>query len=279
MKALIAQDNVYFTDRENKIGFAILYEEKYKHKTTGEVLYYAKDLSSYNYIGELGINELDSLCENARLNTGANTLDWNSCYGRILLSVHECDYAKIQNVIRFILNAGHRIYLNDGSQLTLNPNITYSWEMREQLLLQNYLKFKSMFGWDVLKCTISTEWKNAERVKLLELKQFMISEFPDDNNNDNSISWRNLLNKEIQNTINTENTKNTEVDDEGLCIICCTNEAETYLESCGHIVVCEECSDNLAKSNNPEIRDKCIYCKQNINQITYIKSMKIVKLK
>ena len=301
MKCVVTQDNVYFVDSKNEIGFCVLYAEIYKHKQTGEIAYYTENYNDYEYVTELSVSELNELCESVKHDTNTATLDWNYVCGRVLLIVNECDLFKIQFIIQSLLDKGHRIYLNDSSQLTLKPGMKYSWETREIALLQNYYRFRNEQYWEVLKNTISTEWKNAERVRLDELKLFMLTEFPDENNNDQSLFWRDILinvaNTDLntlENTGNTENTNfsqldspnennlqnNNNVDEEdGLCIICCENEAETLLDTCGHIVVCERCSRDLANSNNPELQNKCIYCKQNIQQITYIKSMKIVSFK
>lgn len=67
-------------------------------------------------------------------------------------------------------------------------------------------------------------------------------------------------------------------DDEGLCIICFERERETFIEPCGHIVACEECSHKLSKESNINIREKCILCRQSIRSVSYIKSNKIVNV-
>ena len=67
-------------------------------------------------------------------------------------------------------------------------------------------------------------------------------------------------------------------DDQALCVICLENERETYLEPCGHIVVCESCSENLAKDPNPNNRENCVYCRRPIDNIAYIKTCKTVSV-
>jgi hypothetical protein len=293
MKAIVAPDNVYFVEATtNHIGFASLYTEKYKNMQTNEIHFHSTSPSD-KYMGELTSIELTELCNNIGRNVNADTLDWTSAMGRTLLTVEECDVMKIQKIIQSLLDQGYRIYVNDGSQLTLSHISNYCWETRERCILANYKKYKLTNHWNVIKNTISSEWKNADRVKLLELKEFMIMEFPEENDNCNSY-WRTLfqeqssstpildesVKQEDQNTKRERDKKQQDQanDDEGLCIICLENEAETYLESCEHIVVCEKCANQLAQHPNPEIRLKCIYCKQKISKIHHLKSMKIVDI-
>ena len=302
MNAILAHDNVYFLNcASENIGFACLYDEKYQDRHSGKIVYIYNCVESWEYVGSLTSTELSDICATVAQDTGAFSLDWNSSMGKTLLTVKKPDVYKIESIIQTFLNNGFRLYMNDGSQLTLSPENmpNYSWRAREQLLLKNYTHYRSLSYWSALKDTISFEWKMGERVRLPELKAFMLAEFPEANTKENekdSTAWKNILQEndkgKHKNNIDGETLNESEgnverhdeapeheIEEDGKCIICFENEAETLLEKCGHIVVCEKCSDELNRSKNSEMRDKCIYCKQDIDQITYIKSLKVLRKK
>ena len=72
-----------------------------------------------------------------------------------------------------------------------------------------------------------------------------------------------------------DKNKKTKLDiesDDGMCLICHEKQRATLCEPCGHIVVCEDCSQKLAEDETH--KKKCILCRQNITRISYVESGK-----
>jgi hypothetical protein len=211
--------------------------------------------------------------------------------GRTGLSVDQTEVNFISSIIQSLLDRGHRLYLNDRSQLTLNPPFVYNQETRETELLRQFIEWKTMAGvnWNAfIKNTINREWRLAGRVRNRELKQLLIAEYPEENAEDNM--WNDFNWNQIpESSESSDSSESSEVldndadngnaiegEEDGMCIVCYEAEAETYLQPCEHIIVCESCSDKLATEQNIDIRDKCIYCRQDIESIIYLKSGKVI---
>ena len=287
---IISNDNVYFHDSTDSIGFAALYDGIFA-KADGTLIhlpFYTNndgDEQHAKYIRSLSSSEMETLLEKIRRLTNLKTLNFCYAMGRTLLTINISEIYQVHRAIQTILEEGFRIYLNDHSQLTINledVNGQYNQTNRELALQKKYKKLVQQGDkyWDSIKRTISYQWRCAGRVILPELKEWMISQFPEENNENNM--WTDLK-WETSDPVESDkltNDSNESSDDElcGLCIVCFENERETYLEPCGHIVVCEACSDKLATSDNDNLRRLCVYCQQNIETISYIKRSKIVHL-
>ena len=53
---------------------------------------------------------------------------------------------------------------------------------------------------------------------------------------------------------------------EQYCMVCLTNTPNTMVMPCGHVVVCEECSEKLVKSTDAKI---CVKCRREIIEVIY----------
>lgn len=248
----------------------------------------------------------DELCKDLSATTNCNSVNWGFSMGRSYIKIHKNDLKFAQVIIQTILDKGFRVFLNDCSELTIRKSDleggVYNQTTREKLLLQKNIESKTRYAkyWDVNKSLKSYEWKLAGRVKLPELKHFLLEHFPDENREDNfykNINWdecvcvsANLTMEERDNTVNTLNinevkqhdddntSPNDNDDDDNVCIMCYDAERETYLEPCGHIVICEACSDKLRnEENNSNLKNNCIYCRQHIDSISYLKTSKMLR--
>jgi len=227
-----------------------------------------------------------SIC--AELKKIAPTAYSADTYQGPLICVKEQDANKIPALIQSILDQGHKVWMNDGSQLTLLPGQKYTTENVEHLLLQMYTKYKEMMpvhdrlSWtDFAGKVIKRHYILASSFESPILKEFLLTEFPEENRKDEEHK-RNQKKPKIEN--NSEQPKIEKPDsvverkpdseESGMCVICEDQEAATYLIPCDHIFCCEKCSLELEK--NLTYRDKCIVCQKQITQINYLKSGKVI---
>ena len=286
---IVPDDNVYFFDSTDSVGFVVLYDTVFK-KDDGEIIHtrvYRDNDGIIKPAEPIGLShqDIEQLCEHIRHEYNIVSLDFCYSCGRVLIMLAKQEIQFAPKVIQAILEKGYRLFMNDQSQLTISLEDVegnYNQTTREKALLKTFKKWmeQSQEHWNILKNTISCEWRYAGRVKLPELKCLLIQEFPEENCDKNGF-WSNFdwsSHSSTQTRVEqTENDDETDIDD-GMCIVCYERERETFLEPCNHIVVCEQCSDEFAQNPNSNIRKKCILCRQSINNISYIKSNKIVNV-
>lgn len=189
---IVPNDNVYFYDAAiGTIAIIALYDSVFV-KPSGETIHRSvyTDENGERQIARrvrsMTFKELDSLCEEVRQSTGVESFDWNSSSGQTVLKVSKDDIQQASVVIQAILEKGFRIYMNDKSQLTISLEDVgghYNQDSRERALLEMYRRLvrNSQGHWDALKCTIDYQWTRTERVKLPELKAWVIEMFPENN--------------------------------------------------------------------------------------------------
>lgn len=317
---IVPNDNLYFHDSTNTTIVCVVYDNIYK-KGNGEECYTRTYTDEYGqtqfaeYHRDLTSSEMDELVQRLRDQTNVDSVDWGSAMGRTYISVANNDILNAPKIIQALLEKGFRLYMNDGSQLTISLSDVYNQynqENREKALFNMYKRLKNESNingksyWDSVKSTISYQWKCAGRVKLHELQAWLINEFPRENHEDdewNNFDWnsQNVVQSQpepsqvpassslqppppppsVEDHIvepQAQSRHEQDEEDDGLCIICYNNERETYLEPCGHIVVCEACSDNLAHDANLVNRTQCVYCRQSIQDILYLKSSKTIHI-
>jgi len=243
---LLCEDNLYFPEESGNILFAILYD----YRTVPELNLFVKNIK-------------DNV-------PGTSTLDWMFSCGRDVLRIKSIEAHQIQHVIQYCLDHGHRLYMNDSSQVTLNPPLKYTWESREQALLKNYKENITILGEESLSRLTSWEWKITSRVRLPELKEFIREHFKEENDD----YFKDILNpkEEFPPSFPLKKPKVEEEEEEELCVICQVNPPNTFVLPCEHIVVCSECSDKLSQeSTNINIREHCVMCRTRIEKIHVLK--------
>ena len=281
---IVFNDNLYYP--KDSIGFAGLYNEIFVTQNNKEIHYRFYIDGDGNeqrakHIRSLTIMEMEQLLNGIRQQLNIDTLDFCYTGGKTLLTINISEVRDISRVIQTMLKKGFRLYMNDHSQLTINiqdVNGQYNQKNRELALLEMYKRYKNQSNnhWCFVKKMISYEWRCAGRVKLPELKEWLILHFPDENREQNIWSTIEWDLPDVDDAHDANDANNNQEEDDGLCIVCFENERETYLEPCGHIISCEKCSDDLAQSDNENIRKLCIYCQQRIDTISYIKSGKTI---
>ncbi len=96
-----------FDKEKQEVDFAILYGEVYNEK--GE------------YVRSLSTKETNQLCTEVKETLKLNFLDWGFVIGRRLLSIHITDLPKVYQIIQEFLRHGQRIYMQDHTQVTFDP--------------------------------------------------------------------------------------------------------------------------------------------------------------
>jgi len=171
-------DNYYFLDSNGNITFAMLYDE---------IPYFWRDFYKklHNGIGKGGIKDVDSLISEVKINFDCKSLDYFYRAGRLYLYVNHKESNKIIKIIQYFINLGHRLFLNDGSELTINIDNCpkYNWKTREVLLLKKYTKtVESDFVWKMWKYILSYDLRLVKRYKNENLQKFCLKHFPKENN-------------------------------------------------------------------------------------------------
>ncbi len=234
MKAVLTNDNLW-QSQNGYILFVVLYKDE--------------------NINQL-VNELKD-------KTNCNTLTWGDFIGRSYLKIKEEEKDKIQSIIQALLDMNHKLYLNDDSAVTIKPPMQYTWESREKVILDS---LKGLEKYDMLSSITTIEYRLIERYKSEELRQFCSSHFALENEEykHQNIIYKKLIHGEV-----LESPKKVLMVEEidNLCVICTEKEANTKVYPCNHIVVCIDCSKDLAKSNNENIMGKCVYCRTDIEKI------------
>ncbi len=252
---------------------------------------------------------LDSFINSLKEKTGSSTLDWFSACGRDGIQVSNDEKNLVPIIIQEILDRGYHLYINDGSQVTLFPGQKYSKEEVQWQILYRYIDFEKKMSYNgeiiralesylelmdkqvldpqywliedgliwLKKATKTLEDQNQESL----VKEF-VEKYPA------KIQWMNLTrdinfyeghlgNKrkyqdispdeqiEILDKINLLKKQLTH-EEQNMCSICFENPIETMVLPCMHGMACRACSDKLKGTEN---EDKCIYCRQKIEEILY----------
>lgn len=70
--------------------------------------------------------------------TNNHTLDWGYIGGRCFLSVDKKEENNVPIIIQTLLDKGNRIFINDGTEVTFEPGMTYNQINKEKLLLKSF---------------------------------------------------------------------------------------------------------------------------------------------
>ena len=113
----------------------------------------------------------------------ASTVSWSDTYAGPVIWVKEQDAAKIPQLIQCVLDWGNKVWMNDGSQLTLKSGFLYTTENVEIALLAMYQNMKSIsvIGWSCAASTLSREFILADSFSYEPLQEFLLQEFPQQN--------------------------------------------------------------------------------------------------
>ena len=234
----------------------------------------------------------------------ASTISWSSTYAGDVLWVKESDVQQIPALIECLLDKGHTVWFNDGSQLTMKPYKHYTVENYEKCLLEQY-----QYGKEIMKdkytelagLTMDSFYVLADNFTTPRLQLFLLENFPLQNANSEfrkTMQTPNqpivILNREseywqgikgyskfesLQEKTKPEPIPMVVEDEEesGMCVVCDEFLAATFLEPCEHLYCCEVCS--LRLENDANYNDKCIVCQQKIEKISYLSSGKIKIMK
>lgn len=71
--------------------------------------------------GDESSDALEQLCARARAELNLEYFDWFTSCGRDVLKCRGQDLHRLYEIVRWILNTGRRVYLQDGTQVNLNP--------------------------------------------------------------------------------------------------------------------------------------------------------------
>jgi len=113
-----------------------------------------------------GSDEVEKLIKSLR--PIARSLDWGYVGGRAVLSVKNYNKKKISKVANQILAQGHRLYVNDGSGVTLNVGETWDRETIEARIIESYDEFVKR---DMTKCWHQVCGMDLENVSYWQTKK------------------------------------------------------------------------------------------------------------
>lgn len=105
--------SVSFPLDDNNVTFAILYAEKYSDPVTRTM---------NTYTGTMKPHEIEAMCKSVSEECKLITpIDWGYSCGRCLLWCQKEDLNSLYEIIGAFLSRGQRLYLQDGTQVTLSP--------------------------------------------------------------------------------------------------------------------------------------------------------------
>jgi hypothetical protein len=268
-----------YTSSEDTVSFALIYDKQ--------------DEQGNNLVKS---STLDSICEQAKIALSMNYFDWGAACGRYLLKIKSLDIPRIYRIVQWFLQHGHRIYMQDGTQTTFNPEHaeTIGPDLHQQLLLQSCKELQRCR----LPLTLINLPLQCDDFWLIQQGKQFASELRalNFNTNDDGLFIGEALyakqeqHRKIQmnnatevlpeppggipmnNTsaavisINNTNERAAVLPVESeMCCICLLRPPNTMVLPCQHIVVCFECSTQL--KTDPINQKLCVYCRTSIEEI------------
>ena len=116
-----------FDSDKSTVTFALLYDEIYD-----------KD---GNFTRSLSESETNVMCAQVKEELSLNMLDWGCSCGRTYLNIDKDDLGKTYSIVKAFLERKHRIYLQDGTQVTFSskhlvPEDRVGYIGQQEVLLQ-----------------------------------------------------------------------------------------------------------------------------------------------
>jgi len=114
------------------IDFCLLYTEIYKE---------GGPYGHEGYIREMEPKEINALCQKVKEELKLVELDWCYIGGTCLVSCSIEDKNKVYDIVNAFLGNGHRIYMNDKSEVTFCPGEDACAESQQRMIIQSLQRF------------------------------------------------------------------------------------------------------------------------------------------
>lgn len=210
--------------------------------------------------------------DEVRRESGCLSLAEDDWIGNDYLRVHWSEYAKITQVFNVLLKRGHTFSPRTKAETHFSPEDGDKHFSVTALEKKAIIQVKSLLGLGLIKLiddAFCEEWNYVTT----EGKAFARTL------RENPLMWRyektrtNFYEWELFSHYNRETLVSEPVvvviiddHDDGLCVVCLDNKANTMVLPCEHCVVCKTCALGLEKTPS---RDICVQCQRPIQHKLY----------